>query len=34
MTFRRQEKSRKVALLGQNHLRNPEAAENGFMLLS
>jgi hypothetical protein len=34
MTFQRQEKSRKVALVGQNHLRNPEAAENGFLLLS
>ncbi len=34
MTFRRLEKSRKVSLMEQNHLRNPEAAENGFMLVS
>jgi hypothetical protein len=34
MTFRRQEKTRKVTLVGQSHLRNPQAAENGFMLLS
>jgi hypothetical protein len=28
VTFRRREKSRKVTLVGQSHLRNPEAAEN------
>jgi hypothetical protein len=33
MTFWRQEKSRKVTLVGQSHLRNPQVAENGFMLL-
>jgi hypothetical protein len=33
MTFWRQEKSWKVTLIGQSHLRNPLAAENDFMLL-
>jgi hypothetical protein len=28
------EKPRKMTLVGQSHLRNPQAAENGFMLLS
>ncbi len=34
MTFRRQEKSLKVNFDEQSHLRNPQAAKNGFMLLS
>jgi hypothetical protein len=34
MTFGRQEKSRRVTLVGQSHLINPYAAENGLMLLS
>jgi hypothetical protein len=31
---KRKEKSRKVTLVGQRHLRNPYAAASGFMLLS
>jgi hypothetical protein len=34
MTCQRQEKTHEVTSIGQSHLRNPEAALNGFMILS